>query len=191
MSENQNKNIAYPPGGVLMWIIIYLELATFGMAMAALAYYGSLDRVNYHNDSLMLNKLFGTINTIFLLSGGFFAALGVQEFKKNHFDKSSRYLFWSIITGIGFLLLKLLEYQQKIEGGLDMNYSPFYMNYWLLTGFHWIHVLVGVVILFFVRNTIVKKQKDATLEDIEAGVAFWHMCDLIWLLLFPLLYFLF
>ncbi|MCO5231968.1 MAG: cytochrome c oxidase subunit 3 [Chitinophagales bacterium] len=191
MSENQNKNIAYPPGGVLMWIIIYLELATFGMAMAALAYYGSLDRVNYHNDSLMLNKLLGTINTVFLLSGGFFAALGVQEFKKNHFDKSSKYLFWSIITGIGFLLLKLLEYQQKIEGGLDMSYSPFYMNYWLLTGFHWIHVLVGVVILFFIRNTIVKKQEGASLEDIEAGVAFWHMCDLIWLLLFPLLYFLF
>ncbi|MCO5233583.1 MAG: cytochrome c oxidase subunit 3 [Chitinophagales bacterium] len=186
-----NKNIAYPPGGVLMWIIIYLELATFGMAMAALAFYGAADRINYHQDSLMLNKLLGTINTLFLLSGGFFAAYGVQTFKKNQFELSARYLLGSIFTGLGFLLLKIFEYQQKLASGLDMNYSPFFMNYWLLTGFHWIHVLVGVVILIFIRRTIVKNQQSASLEDIEAGVAFWHMCDLIWLLLFPLLYFLF
>ena len=64
---NNTKSIYYPPGGILIWIIIYLELITFGMAILALAYYGSEERELFHNSSLKLNKTIGTINTILLL----------------------------------------------------------------------------------------------------------------------------
>ena len=106
-------------------------------------------------------------------------------------DDTAKYMLWAIFSGIAFLILKLSEYYPKINAGLDMNYSSFFMNYWLLTGFHWIHVLAGVVILYIIRRSILKKKNEASLEDLEAGTAFWHMCDLIWLLLFPILYLLF
>lgn len=191
MEGIHKKSFFYPPGGILIWIVIYLELLTFGLAMVGLAYYGSIDRENYHADSLHLNKIIASINTILLLTGGFFAVKAMHAFKDKMFEKSAKLLSWTMFTGLGFIVLKLVEYYQKIDAGLDMNHSPFFMNYWLLTGFHWLHVLVGVVILFFIRRMILKKREEASLEDIEAGIAFWHMCDLVWLLLFPLLYLLF
>lgn len=185
------SQLAYPPGGVLIWIVIYLELVTFGMAILALAYYGSIDRAVYHEGSIQLNKVIGTINTIFLLTSGLFVALGVQAFKAKNHLLAARWFHFAVWGGVGFLVLKMFEYYQKLEAGLTMDYNSFFTFYWLLTAFHWIHVLVGMVILLIIRRTIVKKQAAANLEDIEAGAAFWHMCDLVWLLLFPMLYLLF
>jgi nitric oxide reductase NorE protein len=61
----------------------------------------------------------------------------------------------------------------------------------MLTLFHVIHVIVGMVILISVLFGIRKKTSTTTLEDMEASAAFWHMCDLIWLLLFPVIYLIF
>jgi nitric oxide reductase NorE protein len=189
--ENNKKSIFYPPGGILIWIVIYVELITFGMAIVGLAYYGSQERIKFHEDSQHLNKTIATINTILLLTGGFFAAKAIQYFKDKRIDKSARFFLFAIFSGLGFLILKIVEYSQKLEAGFTMDYSSFFMNYWLLTGFHWLHVLVGVVILFFLRRIVLQKKENASLEDLEAGTAFWHMCDIIWLLLFPILYLLF
>lgn len=189
--ENNQKSIYYPPGGILIWIIIYLELITFGMTILALAYYGSLEREQFHADSQLLNKTIATINTILLLTSGFFVAKAVHFFKENKIVETAQFLLWALFSGFGFLVLKSYEYYEKVEGGLTMGKSDFFIYYWMLTGFHWIHVLVGLIILLFIRRTIVKKQSNASLEDFEAGASFWHMCDLIWLLLFPVLYLLF
>ena len=91
--------------------------------------------------------------------------------------------------GILFLFIKGYEFYDKIGHGLTIDYDSFFTFYWLLTGFHFIHVLVGVVILLFVARGIRKAvySKDDYL-DVESGGAFWHMCDLIWLFLFPVLY---
>ncbi|HRB92925.1 MAG TPA: cytochrome c oxidase subunit 3, partial [Chitinophagales bacterium] len=121
----------------------------------------------------------------------FLVAKAVHLVKHQQFEKSSKFFLWAIVTGFGFLILKLIEYQEKLEIGLDMEYSTFFMFYWLMTGFHWIHVFVGIIILFFLRRSVRQQKNNANMEDIEAGAAFWHMCDLIWLLLFPILYLLF
>ena len=67
----------------------------------------------------------------------------------------------------------------------------FFNFYWLLTGFHVIHVVMGLVILGRTNHGIIKENSDTVIEDVEACAAFWHMCDLIWLLLFPVLYLIF
>ncbi|MBX3252887.1 MAG: cytochrome c oxidase subunit 3 [Chitinophagaceae bacterium] len=189
--EINYKSIYYPPGGILIWIVIYLELITFGAAMVALGYYGMAERAQFHSDSQSLNKTIAAVNTVFLLTSGFFVAMAVHFFKLNMINKTAQQLLWAILFGFGFLLLKLVEYHDKLEAGFTMEKSSFFMFYWLLTGFHWIHVLVGAVILIITRRSVLKKRDKAVPEDIEAGAAFWHMCDLIWLLLFPVLYLLF
>ena len=90
----------------------------------------------------------------------------------------------TILGGLLFLALKTIEYYFKIEAGLTLDHNTFFTFYWLLTGFHVIHVLVGIVILGYFYFSL----KNQEIEDIEAGAAFWHMCDLIWLLLFPVIY---
>ena len=97
----------------------------------------------------------------------------------------------TILFGIFFLLVKYFEYNSKIESGLTLNSNSFFTYYWLLTLFHVVHVVVGLVILGFFYFGIRKQEQSVQIEDVEAGAAFWHMCDLIWLLLFPVIYLLF
>ncbi|NRT15909.1 nitric oxide reductase NorE protein [Flavobacterium sp. 28A] len=185
------KNIFYPPGGILMWIIIYLELITFGMALIAFVYYGHQEPEVFHQSRLQLNSTFGAINTIFLLTSGFFMATAVHQFKEKNIAKSSFYFKLTMLGGLLFLIVKSVEYYHKIESGITLETNVFFSFYWLLTAFHLIHVIMGLVILIWTNDGMTKKNSDTAVEDIEACGAFWHMCDLIWLLLFPTLYLIF
>jgi len=185
-TEINYKNIYYPPGGILMWILIFLELITFGAALIVLVINSKDDPEIFHQSRLTLNASFGAINTVFLLTSGFFMATTVHQFKINNLQKASFYLNLTMLGGLLFLLLKGLEYYLKIDAGYTIGYNTFYTFYWLLTGFHVIHVIVGLVILLFMQSGINKSK--ALIEDVEASAAFWHMCDLIWLLLFPVIY---
>jgi len=80
------KNIYYPPGGILMWILITLELITFGIALIALVFQSRENPELYHESRLMLNTTFGAINTVFLLVSGFFMATTVHFFKQQKLD---------------------------------------------------------------------------------------------------------
>lgn len=185
------KNIYYPPGGILMWIIIFLELITFGMALVALVYYGKQQPELFHQSRLQLNTTFGAVNTIFLLTSGFFMATAVHEFKENNIQKSSFYFKLTMLGGLLFLVVKSIEYYHKIQAGISLDTNMFFSFYWLLTAFHLIHVIIGLVILAWTNYGMRKKNSDTVVEDVEACGAFWHMCDLIWLLLFPVLYLIF
>lgn len=190
MKTNINyKNIYYPPGGILLWIIIFLELITFGIALIAMVYYGKEEPNIFHNSRLMLNTTYGMVNTIFLLTSGFFMANAINELKVEAIQKSKKYLLITILFAFLFLGLKGIEYTGKINEGLVMGYNTFFTFYWSLTLFHVIHVLVGLVILISVYFGLNKPK--TTIEDVEASAAFWHMCDLIWLLLFPVIYLIF
>ena len=185
------KNIFYPPGGILMWIIIFLELITFGMAIVSFVYFGKQNPELYHQSRLQLNTTFGAINTVFLLTSGYFMANAVHQFKENNIQKSSFYFKLTMLGGLFFIILKSIEYYHKIEAGISLDTNIFFSFYWMLTGFHVIHVIIGLVILSSTNYGMNKKNSETTIEDIEACGAFWHLCDLIWLLLFPVLYLIF
>ena len=188
ISEVNSKNIYYPPGGILMWIIIFLELFTFGIALIVLVANSKEDPNLYHQSRLDLNTAFGAINTVFLLTSGFFMATTVHKVRENKLKQASFFLKLTILGGLMFIILKGFEYYLKIKVGYTLGFNSFYTFYWLLTGFHVIHVIVGLVILFFFLKGFKQVNSKNTIEDIEAGATFWHMCDLIWLLLFPVLY---
>ncbi len=182
------KNIFYPPGGILIWILIILELITFSAALIALAVSSKEDPVLFHQSRLMLNVVYGTVNTLFLLTSGYFMAVAIRNLKQKNIERTLFFIKLAMSGGVLFLLLKGLEYYQKIEHGITLGYNTFFNFYWLLTGFHVIHVTVGLVILLFLLFGIKKKKIYYDILDAEAGAAFWHLCDLIWLLLFPMLY---
>lgn len=184
-----HKNIFYPPGGILIWIIIFLELITFGIALIAMVFSSKDNPELFHDSRLQLDVLIGTLNTLFLITSGFFMAKSVLELKNNNNKKSVLFLNLTIIGGFLFLILKSIEYYIKIESGLTINHNIFFTYYWLLSLFHVVHVIVGLVILFVVGRSL--KKNNTNIEDFEASAAFWHMCDLIWLLLFPIIYLIF
>lgn len=181
------KSIFYPPGGILVMMIVLLELLTFGIALIGLMYYARSEPELFHAARLQLNPTMGAINTFFLLLSGYFMAKSVHSVKQNAINFASKYLKLALSGGFVFIMIKSVEYYNKVEAGLTLNENLFFTFYWLLTGFHLIHVLVGMVILTVIHWDMVKKGQ-IEIETIESGAAFWHMCDLIWLLLFPCLY---
>lgn len=182
--EINHKNLYYPPGGILLWIIIFLELITFGVALIALVFSAQSNPQLFHESSGHLNKTIGTFNTIILLASGFIVSNAVHNFKEKNFKRASFQFRMTILGGLFFILLKSIEYSIKIKSGIVLDTNTFFTFYWLLTGFHLIHVVIGLIILYIINRNL----KTKTIEDIEASAAFWHMCDLIWLLLFPVLY---
>lgn len=161
------------------------------MALVAFVYYGSEEPELFHQSRLQLNTTFGAINTVFLLTSGFFMANAVYFFKEKNITKSSLFFKLAMLGGLLFIALKSIEYYHKIESGISLDTNTFFTFYWLLTGFHVIHVIIGLVILAITNHGITSKKSDMQIEDVEASAAFWHMCDLIWLLLFPVIYLIF
>jgi nitric oxide reductase NorE protein len=185
------KNVYYPPGGILMWIIIFLELFTFGIALIFMTISGRQEPEVFHASRILLNPTYGAINTIFLLTSGLFMARTVQLLNEKNIHRASFFLKLTMLGGVLFLTLKGLEYWDKIEAGLILSYNTFFTYYWMLTLFHVVHVVVGLIILWTVQHSMSKNPQKLELEDVEASAAFWHMCDLIWLLLFPIIYLIF
>jgi nitric oxide reductase NorE protein len=190
MQINHN-DLYYPPGGILLWMIIFLELVTFGVALIAMVYYGKEDPRLFHDSRLQLNVSIGTINTVLILTSGFFMANTVTELRRKNNPTAQKYLITTMLFGVFFLVLKSWEYSSKIDAGLFLDTNTFFTFYWMLTLFHAIHVVVGLGLLSFISFGIFRKNRNPKMEDVEAIAAFWHMCDLIWLLLFPVIYLIF
>lgn len=174
-----------------MWIIIFIELFTYGLALVAFVYAGRENTLMFREAAAHLNTFTGIANTCFLLTSGYFMAQTIHAFKHMNLKKTKLFLLLAMSGGVLFCLLKSFEFYLKINDGFTMSFNEFFTYYWMLTGFHFIHVAVGLIILLFCYNMLKRKGLEASLEDMEASAAFWHMCDLIWLLLFPVLYLIF
>lgn len=188
---HDHRSIYYPPGGILMWIIVLLEVSTFTLGLIGLVYYGLQQPELFHESRQTLNVTFGAVNTVVLLTSGFFMAGAVQFFKKRDVQKTKLFLYLTTGGGLLFVVLKVVEYIDKLETGLTVGENMFFTFYWVLTLFHLLHVLAGIAILIGMYIGVAKNGANASKDDFESGAAFWHMCDLIWLLLFPSLYLLF
>ncbi len=187
--KNKTPNLYEPPGGMLIWIIISIELLTFIIGIAVFLYRRQGAYELFAQSQALLDKGLGTINTMVLISGGFFMAQSLQQLKNGQAFKSLRNIRLASLMGFVFLLIKGYEYYDKILHRHTLEANDFFTFYWLLTGFHFIHVLVALIILLFLARGIRKgAYNQHQYEDVETGGAFWHMCDLIWLLLFPVLY---
>lgn len=182
------KSLLYPPGGILIWALVVMELLTFTVASIALLVSSRAEPQAFHESRLLLKPVYGMVNTVFLLVSGYFMAASLTEFKRGGIGRAHRFLLLTMIGGGLFLGLKVVEYSEKISHGLVLGYDTFFTFYWLLTSFHVMHVLVGLVILLMFLFRMKNKSRPVKLEDFEAGATFWHMCDLIWLILFPVLY---
>jgi len=168
------------PGNPLMWVLIACELAVFGLAL--LGYAGARARhpLSFLDAQNLLDRLAATINTALLLTSGLFAALANEAARIGRRRHARTFLGAAGALGIAFLAVKGWEYAGEIAAGADID-TPFFTLYFLVTGFHALHVALGLVILAIVA-------KSASPTAVETGTAFWHMVDLIWVVVFPCFY---
>jgi nitric oxide reductase NorE protein len=169
------------PGNPLMWVLIGSELAVFGVALVGYAGARARHPAGFAADQDELNRLAGLINTAVLLTSGLFAALANVAAHDGQRGAARARLGLAAALGAVFLIVKAREYGVELAAGHDLDSSPFFTLYFLVTGFHALHVVLGLVILGLVALF------DSP-ENIETGTAFWHMVDLVWILIFPSFY---
>lgn len=169
------------PGELMMWVLILSELAVFGAGLAALLAVRLTDPAGFAEAQAHLHRTGAAVNTLVLVTSGWLAALATRAAGAGQMRRLRGLLAAAIGLGAVFLLLKGGEYADLLAQGLTPEAHAFYTFSWLLTGFHAAHVLAGMVLLGLVAVP-------GAPRAVETGAAFWHMVDLVWVLLFPVVY---
>ncbi|MDE1998689.1 MAG: cytochrome c oxidase subunit 3 family protein [Burkholderiales bacterium] len=177
------------PGDLVIWLLILAELLTFGIFFLTYAFKRIGQVALFNSSQATLDLHSGCINTLLLISSSWAVARSVNAVRRNRTTSATRWLSLALLCGAGFLILKSLEYLAKLRAGIDVSTNDFYLFYFMLTGFHLLHVVVGMVILsilwFFTRRGQYGRDN---CHALETGAAFWHLVDLLWIILFPLVY---
>jgi nitric oxide reductase NorE protein len=177
------------PGDFAMWCFILAELLVFGIFFLAYAFTRARNIELFNASQLELNRVSGVINTVLLITSSYFVVRAVDEIRHGHGKTCARWLMAAMVFGGGFLVLKLAEFATKVEAGITMSTNTFYMFYLFLGFFHFMHVILGMVILGAVALKAWKGGYSATDHvGVETGASYWHMVDLVWIVLFPLIY---
>jgi cytochrome c oxidase subunit 3 len=198
-----------------MWAFIVTEILMFGGLFVAYGIFKAKEPGVFIAAHGELDKVMGACNTVVLLFSSLTAALAVRASQVGDRKKTSAYLIVTILCACAFLVIKYFEYSHKIHAGLlpgfffghpgfDMDAvadpahwkSPlpyranmFFGLYFMMTGLHGLHVLIGMSILGWVlwRNQRGDFSKEY-FTAVDLGALYWHLVDLVWIYLFPLLY---
>ena len=179
----------FPPGDFGIWIIIYVELITFAALFLGYAFSRRANIDMFNESQLLLDQRAGFINTIVLITSSWFVVKAVQAIKNNNSKLSSNWLLSAMGVGSIFIVIKLIEFSDKFEQGINLSTNTFFMFYLMLTVFHFLHVILGLVILFNIyKKTKIGGYCDSDHVGMETGASYWHLVDLLWIILFPLVY---
>ena len=188
--SNQSQELQ---GDFGVWLVIYVELFTFGIIFIGYSVARYYNVEIFNESQLLLNKSAGFFNTIFLITSSWLVIKSVENIKNIYNDsdikKASNYLLLAIGSGVLFVVSKVAELLHVFEQGINLSTNTFFTFYILLALFHLMHVLLGMFVLFILYQNI-KKGKYTQKEHIglESGALYWHMVDLLWIVLFPLVY---
>jgi nitric oxide reductase NorE protein len=169
------------PGNLMMWVLVGSEMLVFGAALAGFAVARLLHPQAFHDGHLALEPMAATLNTLALLTSGWFAARAVARASRGEVRAVRRELLVAGLFGLIFMAVKIAEYAVKLRAGIGLETSVFFTLYYLITGFHLAHVVFGLIILAVVARYPAH-------ANVETGVIFWHMVDLVWVLIFPVIY---
>jgi cytochrome c oxidase subunit III len=184
-----------------MWLFLASEIMMFGALFVGALVFLTLQPAAFAEGSHHLDWRMGSINTFFLLTSGLTMGLAVIAAQAGQQAKVRMNLIISLFLASGFLVVKAIEYAGKIEHGTlpgrlwhaegftDPFTHIFYGIYFVMTGLHGLHVLIGMGLMIFclVRSSKVKFTR-SYFTPIEMSALYWALVDLVWVFLFPLLY---
>lgn len=196
-----NADAQFEANRMGVWLFLVTEVLLFGGLFCAFAvfrswYFDSFVEAHHH-----LDKVMGTVNTLVLIGSSLTMALAVRAAQVNNKKLTQLLLAITFACAAGFMVIKGFEYSHKIHDGLlpgryftatgfeTAHVNVFFGIYFIMTGIHGIHVLIGMGLIawLLIRN---KKGEFSSkyYSPLEGVGLYWHLVDLIWIFLFPLLY---
>lgn len=179
-----------------MWIFLATEVLFFGALLLAYAYGRSHWPQGFAVASRHTDVVLGSVNTALLLTSSALVALAVAS------DESAARRSWLLGTaaalGLAFLVIKGAEYRREWQEGLfpgvgfslaaQQGAALFFMLYFLMTGLHALHLLIGMALLGVFAWGTARKAAWAPRRRVEVAGLYWHFVDVVWIFLYPLIY---
>ena len=193
--HHMDSTTAYHAAKLGMWLFLATEILLFAVMFTAFAIFRWYNLAEFHAGSHHLNWMLGATNTAVLLFSSFTAAMAVDAGQHGDNKRVVKNLLVTIACGGIFLVIKFFEYKAKYEHGLwpgkenYLVYKNFLGLYFCMTGLHALHVIIGMCLLGWVCSKALKGRfSNDYYTPVEIGALYWHLVDLIWIYLFPLLY---
>ena len=199
MSDRVSHNRDDTGAKLGMWLFLFTELLLFGGLFLLYAVYLKRYPREFSVGGTQLNWIMGTANTVILLTSSLCAAMAVTAVQRGELRRVIGMIDGTILCAAGFMVIKYFEWSVKIGHGIypgsahlkagEPGESVFFSLYFMTTGIHGLHVLIGGALLALigvkVRSGAVNAENYILLEN---GALYWHLVDLIWIFIFPLYY---
>lgn len=176
------------PGEMGIWIFLFGDMMAFGLIFITFVSARMDDPVMFEQSRQTLHLTFGAINTLLLLCGSLFVVRGIRAMRTGSSNAWKIFgLCW--LTGLWFVVNKFIEYGMVIDDGHNIGTNMFYGYYFIFTAAHLLHLvlaMIGMGVVVRIAKRPVHTAKD--LRWAEVFGAYWHLVDLLWVVLFPLIY---
>lgn len=185
-AEPSRRHIPGEPG---VWVFIFGDMAVFALLFGAYMYERGQDPELFAASQAELAPAFGAVNTLLLLLGSMLVVLAMRALVAGVRGRARALIAGAIGCGLGFSALKVVEYSQKVAVDQTPATDDFFLYYFVLTGIHWLHLVVGLAVLGLMLHLSADAERARRrFPIIEGGACYWHLVDLLWIVLFPLLY---
>jgi nitric oxide reductase NorE protein len=177
------------PGEEGVWVFVLGDMTVFAVFFATFMYSRAKNPDTFSRDHADLNVALGTVNTVLLLTSSLFVVLAVHRARSGAHRSAPRLFGAALACGLGFVVVKAVEWSHLFGAGKTVGSGEFFSYYFMFTGIHLAHVFVGCVVLS--RLIAITRRPELTDRGpmlCEAGGIFWHMVDLLWVVLFALFY---
>jgi nitric oxide reductase NorE protein len=185
-SSERNGRI---PGELGVWFLIFGDLVVFSVIFAVFIQSRGADADLFNAAQATLHRTFGAVNTLILLTSSLVVVLAVTALRLGQRRMARNLLNGAVLCAGVFLVNKAIEWTMLLTEGHGPQANSYYMYFFVLTGLHAAHVVLGIVLLAVI---IALTRKDVLSENqysfVESGTCFWHLVDMLWLIIFPLLY---
>jgi nitric oxide reductase NorE protein len=178
------------PGESGLWILLFGDFVIFALLFMVYLHGRGQHSQMFTESQDTLNRNAGAANTVVLLVSSILVVFAWHSIRRHDNQQLASHLVLGAIgCGLCFIAIKVFEYHQKVAAGLTPATNAFYMYYFVLTGLHLFHVIVGLGVLTALWAIARKSNRSQTqLTFFEGGACFWHMVDLLWIMIFPLIF---
>ena len=173
-----------PTGRLAVWWVLASEVVIFGGLLASYLMF-RMGHPEWADAAAVTNTWIGAFNTFVLLSSSFTAVLAHQAAERSDGKGAARFLIFTILGAVTFLVVKGFEWNYEISHGYTITSNGFWSFYYTAAGLHALHVIAGAIIMGFIARDAARGRG---LHRVELIGIYWHFVDVVWIFLFPLLY---
>ena len=177
-------------GKLGIWLFLASEVMLFGALFSTLVLLRT-SAPSWEHGWKILNVPLATLNTFILIGSSVTVILAWANLRLGDLKKGKLFLVLTLLCGLGFMVIKAIEYGTKFSHHQYPSTNNFFATYFVLTGLHGLHVLGGMIVFAYLLLTADKwyaTKRDQFTNRVEVTGLYWHFVDLVWIFLFPVLY---